>query len=58
MDFVLEIKEDAELVDRTIGEAIKAKKVTVNFPRTDKEKLMFPEDVFFLIVFSRGFCVK
>ena len=47
MDFVLEIKEDAELVDRTIGEAIKAKKVTVNFPRTDKEKLFFPEDVIF-----------
>ena len=47
MDFVLEIKEDAELVDRTIGEAIKEKKVTVNFPRTDKEKLMFPEDVIF-----------
>ena len=47
MDFVLEIKEDAELVDRTIGEAIKAKKVTVNFPRTDKEKLMFPEDIIY-----------
>ena len=47
MDFVLEIKEDAELVDRTIGEANKEKQVTVSFPRTDKEKLVLPEDVIF-----------
>ena len=58
MDFVLEIKEDAELVDRTIGNAIKEKQVTVNFPRTDKEKLMFPEDVIFPHSFLRKISSK
>ena len=58
MDFVLEIKEDAELVDRTIGEAVKKEQVTVNFPRTDNEKLIFPEDVIFPHSFLREISSK
>ena len=36
MDFVLEIKENAELVERTIGQAKKSKSLVVKFPQTDK----------------------
>ena len=47
MDFVLEIKENAELVERTIGQAKKSKSLVVKFPQTDKKDLTFPNDVVF-----------
>ena len=47
MDFVLEIKENAELVKRTIGQANKDSSITVKFPQTDKKDLNFPSDVVF-----------
>ena len=43
MDFVLEIKENAELVERTIGKAKKDNSLTVKFPRTDKKKFNIPK---------------
>ena len=45
MDFVLEIKENAELVERTIG-PIKNNSLTVKFPQTDKD-LNFSNEVVF-----------
>ena len=47
MDFVLEVKEDAELVERVYGEARKDDNLIVKFPQTDKENLNFPNDVVF-----------
>ena len=47
MDFVLEIKENAELVERTIGQAIKNNSLTVKFPQTDKKDLNFSNEVVF-----------
>ena len=47
MDFVLEVKEDAELVERTYGEARKNNNLIVKFPQTDKEDLNFSNDVVF-----------
>ena len=47
MDFVLEVKENAELIERTIGKAKKDNSLTVKFPRTDKKDLTFPNDVVF-----------
>ena len=47
MDFVLEVKENAELVDRTIGKAERKKKLQVSFPSSDKENLLLPDDVIF-----------
>ena len=46
MDFVLEIKENAELVERTIGQAIKNNSLTVKFPQTDK-RFNFSNEVVF-----------
>lgn len=46
MDFVLEIKENAEVVDRFYGKAKKEKKLNISF--VDKEiSLNFPNDVIF-----------
>ena len=47
MDFVLEVKEDAELVERTYGEARINNNLIVKFPQTDKEDLNFSNDVVF-----------
>ena len=47
MDFVLEIKENAELVERTIGQASKSESLVVKFPKTDKKNLVFPNDIVF-----------
>ena len=47
MEFVLEVKENAELVERTIGKAIKDNNLIVQFPQTDKKDLTFPNDVVF-----------
>ena len=47
MEFVLEVKENAELVERTIGKAIKDNNLVVKFPQTDKKDLTFPNDVVF-----------
>ena len=47
MDFVLEVKEDAELVERVYGEARINKNLIVKFPQTDKEDLNFSNDVVF-----------
>jgi hypothetical protein len=46
MDFVLEIKEDSEIVDRYYGKAEKKEKMTVRFIQRD-EKFTFPSDVIF-----------
>ncbi|MEE2694916.1 MAG: DUF1849 family protein [Pseudomonadota bacterium] len=46
MDFVLEIKEDAEVVDRHYGKAVKNKNMKVKFIDREKE-LTFPNDVIF-----------
>ena len=47
MDFVLEVKEDAELVERVYGEARIKDSLIVKFPQTDKENLNFSNDVIF-----------
>ena len=47
MDFVLEVKEDAELVERVYGEARIKDSLIVKFPQTDKENLNFSNDVMF-----------
>tara|TARA_B100000963_G_scaffold359758_1_gene388084 strand:- start:331 stop:1128 length:798 start_codon:yes stop_codon:yes gene_type:complete len=47
MDFVLEVKEDAELVERVYGEARIDDMLVVKFPQTDKENLNFSNDVIF-----------
>ena len=47
MDFVLEIKENAELVERTIGQANRTESLVVKFPKSDKKDLIFPKDVLF-----------
>ena len=47
MDFVLEVKEDAELVERVYGEARITDSLIVKFPQTDKENLNFSNDVVF-----------
>ncbi len=47
MDFVLEVKEDTELVERVYGEAKIDNSLTVKFPKTDKEDLSFSKDVVF-----------
>ncbi len=47
MDFVLEVKEDAELVERVYGEAQINDNLIVKFPQTDKENLNFSNDVVF-----------
>ena len=47
MDFVLEVKEDAELVERVYGEAKINNNLIVKFPQTDKEDLNFSNDVVF-----------
>ena len=47
MDFVLEVKEDAELVERVYGEARINDNLIVKFPQTDKENLNFSNDVVF-----------
>ena len=47
MDFVLEVKEDAELVERVYGEAQINDSLIVKFPQTDKENLNFSNDVVF-----------
>ena len=47
MEFVLEVKENAELVERTIGKAKKDNNLVVKFPQTDKKDLTFPNDVVF-----------
>ena len=47
MEFVLEVKENAELVERTIGKAKKDNNLIVQFPQTDKKDLTFPNDVVF-----------
>ena len=47
MDFVLEVKEDAELVERVYGEANINNNLIVKFPKTDKENLNFSNDVVF-----------
>jgi hypothetical protein len=47
MDFVLEVKEDAELVERVYGEAKINNNLIVKFPQTDKENLNFSNDVVF-----------
>ena len=47
MDFVLEVKEDAELVERVYGEAEINNNLVVKFPQTDKENLNFSNDVVF-----------
>ena len=47
MDFVLEVKEDAELVERVYGEARINNNLIVKFPQTDKEDLNFSNDVVF-----------
>ena len=47
MEFVLEVKENAELVERTIGKAKKENNLVVKFPQTDKKDLTFPNDVVF-----------
>ncbi len=46
MDFVLEVKENAELVDRHYGKAEKDKDVTVKFMKKDK-LLKFSNDIIF-----------
>ena len=40
MEFVLEVKENAELVERTIGKAKKDNNLLVKFPQTDKKDLL------------------
>ena len=47
MDFVLEVKEDAELLERVYGEAKINNNLVVKFPQTDKENLNFSNDVVF-----------
>ena len=47
MDFVLEVKENAELVERIYGEANINENLTVKFPQTDKKDLNFPKDIVF-----------
>ena len=47
MDFVLEVKEDAELVERVYGEARINNNLIVKFPQTDKKDLNFSNDVVF-----------
>ncbi len=47
MDFVLEVKENADLVDRTIGKAERKKNIEVIFPSSEKEKLILPKYVLF-----------
>ena len=47
MDFVLEVKEDAELVERVYGEAKINNNLIVKFPQTDKENINFSDDVVF-----------
>ena len=47
MDFVLEVKEDAELLERVYGEARINNNLVVKFPQTDKENLNFSNDVVF-----------
>ncbi len=54
MDFVLEIKENAELVERTIGKAEKKKNLEVIFPNSDKDSLVLSKDV----VFPHSFLVE
>ncbi len=46
MEFLLEIKEDAEVVDRHYGKAEKKSELTVKFMQNDKE-LKFSKDVIF-----------
>ena len=53
MDFVLEVKEDAELVERVYGEAQINDNLIVKFPKTDKENLNFSNDIVFLTNFLR-----
>ena len=53
MDFVLEVKEDAELVERVYGEARINNNLIVKFPQTDKENLNFSNDVVFLTSFLK-----
>ncbi len=47
MDFLLEVKENAELVNRVYGEANLKDKLVVKFPKTDKKDLNFPKDIVF-----------
>jgi|TARA_B100000287_G_scaffold367210_1_gene362835 hypothetical protein len=47
MDFLLEVKEDAELVNRVYGEANLKDKLVVKFPKTDKKDINFPGEVVF-----------
>ena len=47
MDFVLEIKENAELVERTIGQAVRENSLIVKFPQTEKNDLDFSNEVVF-----------
>ena len=47
MDFVLEVKENAELVERTYGEAKINNNLIVKFPQNDMEDLNFSNDVVF-----------
>lgn len=47
MDFLLEVKENAELVNRVYGEANLKDKLVVKFPKTDKKDLNFPKEIVF-----------
>ena len=47
MDFLLEVKENAELVNRVYGEANLKDKLVVKFPKTDKKDLIFPKEIVF-----------
>ena len=47
MDFLLEVKEDAELVNRVYGKANLKDKLVVKFPKTDKKDINFPREVVF-----------
>ena len=47
MEYVLEVKENAELVNRTIGKAEKGKNLEVSFPSSDKDSLKLDADVIF-----------
>jgi hypothetical protein len=47
MDFLLEVKENAELENRIYGKANLNDSLIVEFPETDKENLNFPGDVVF-----------
>ena len=43
----MEIKENAELLERTIGQANNSENLIVKFPQTDKEELIFEKDIVF-----------